>query len=866
MLRRNSASRRFGLPRRKITRNRLLRTESLESREMLSAAHLLPSYASLRDFLPASSQPAPRVVAPSVMAAVNTTHTLASSPSTALASVAITAAAGTTVSGVTEQLAAQGFNSSGNALSSTSLSYSWFATTLPSGARAPIFSLSGNNAAANTTATFSKAGVYGLEVRATDASGHTAISTMTVTVTQTFTAVCVTPGCGTLVKAAGQRFSAIGLDQFGAAMAAPVTVTWSASTVPSGAAAPSFSANGSSAAGNTTATFSRAGNYGVTATLSDANHHVLSASTNLTVTPALSSVLFTSGAAAVVAGTTVQLAAEGLDQFGNVLSSTLTYTWSATTLPSGARSPSFSASGSSAAAGTVATFSKAGVYGLTVKIADASGLAASGTITVTVNQTMSGVALDVSTLQLAAGGIHQFTARGLDQFQNAMIVQPSFTWAASAGRISGAGLFTAPTATGSATVTATSGALRGASTVTMIASSAGFLGIQDPALAGLVQSLDADGSISRNDMIRILDSVAAGSTVSATDYADLKTILSRAATLDMPGYVRVLAGDVVNGNAANAHYQGQALGNLAAGCSASRLIELVDKWFLGTDHPNSDGYAYSAAAGSLFGSGPRYTDVQQGELGDCYFIATLGTIAKSNPAAITNMFIANGDGTWTVRFYANGVADYVTVDNMLPTDSYGNLIYAGLGDVANNSSNKLWIPLAEKAYAQWNETGLEGRNGQNDYASIAGGWMGDVDAQVLGSQAAEYGINNATKQIMIAALAANQAVTTGTNDNPNNGLYGDHAYLVIGYNSATDTFTLYNPWGYDQPGALSWSQLEASCTDFAVANTAGTAPISAVPSALAGAAAELARLRFFSAAAQAQATAAAFSFHGGEAA
>ena len=30
------------------------------------------------------------------------------------------------------------------------------------------------------------------------------------------------------------------------------------------------------------------------------------------------------------------------------------------------------------------------------------------------------------------------------------------------------------------------------------------------------------------------------------------------------------------------------------------------------------------------------------------------------------------------------------------------------------------MPLVEKAYAQWNETGREGRDGQNAYASLNG--------------------------------------------------------------------------------------------------------------------------------------------------
>ena len=38
-------------------------------------------------------------------------------------------------------------------------------------------------------------------------------------------------------------------------------------------------------------------------------------------------------------------------------------------------------------------------------------------------------------------------------------------------------------------------------------------------------------------------------------------------------------------------------------------------------------------------------------LGDCYLISALGTLADSNPAAIQNMIINNGDGTYTVRFY-----------------------------------------------------------------------------------------------------------------------------------------------------------------------------------------------------------------------
>ena len=86
----------------------------------------------------------------------------------------------------------------------------------------------------------------------------------------------------------------------------------------------------------------------------------------------------------------------------------------------------------------------------------------------------------------------------------------------------------------------------------------------------------------------------------------------------------------------------------------------------------------------------------QGELGDCYFISSLGTIAKASPAAIRNMFIDNGDGTWTVRFYANGTADYVTVDNMLPTDSNGYLVYADYGFALHQLQQQAVDPAGRK--------------------------------------------------------------------------------------------------------------------------------------------------------------------------
>jgi hypothetical protein len=360
------------------------------------------------------------------------------------------------------------------------------------------------------------------------------------------------------------------------------------------------------------------------------------------------------------------------------------------------------------------------------------------------------------------------------------------------------------------------------------------LGLQDPALASLTQTLfSADGSINRSDMIRILQSVASDGVVSGTDLNDLKTILADAPTLNIPGYVQVLAGDVVNGSPANANYQGQPLGNLQAGDSGTQLNDLIGKWFYGADVPNAGTYSYQTIAGSLFVTSPAYTDMRQGSLSDCYLVSALGSLAESSPASIRNMFIDNGDGTWSVRFYTTaGKADYVTVNRLLPVNAGGYLVYDGMGLSAGNEANDLWLPLAEKAYAQWNETGNEGRDGTNTYSGLQNGWMQTVYAQVLGySAGANFGFTASGQQTLISAATSGEAVTLATNSAPGNGLFASHAYVVTGYDSGSGTFTLYNPVGASVPSPLTYAQLQASCTCFAFADPSGSVAPSTVGTA-----------------------------------
>jgi len=383
-----------------------------------------------------------------------------------------------------------------------------------------------------------------------------------------------------------------------------------------------------------------------------------------------------------------------------------------------------------------------------------------------------------------------------------------------------------------------------------------FLYLQDSDLAHLTRSLDADGSISRDDMMAILRRVETYGNLSATDFNDLKTIITDAAVLNMPNYVAVLAGDVVNGNTANAHYQDSTPGNLAIGSTPAHLETLVSKWFLGTDHPRANApdpnvnYGYESVAGLPFGPDnnhvPSYNDVAQGRAATCYFDSTLAAIAVANPQVIQNMIqdngCENGHHTWTVRFYADGVADYVTVDDQLPVDAQHQLVYDGYSWSAQDSSKFIWLPLLEKAYAQWTETGKvtftslvttstrSPTNSYSDYPTgIGGGYPVDVFAEVVNARATEiigdavqWSPTSSEAQVskLNLALAQGEAVAVffpplrGSTQPP---LGQDHVYALTDYDTQQGTYTLRNPYFSGgpnnlspQPGAVTWSQIGAA--------------------------------------------------------
>ncbi|WP_169797347.1 C2 family cysteine protease [Janibacter limosus] len=118
------------------------------------------------------------------------------------------------------------------------------------------------------------------------------------------------------------------------------------------------------------------------------------------------------------------------------------------------------------------------------------------------------------------------------------------------------------------------------------------------------------------------------------------------------------------------------------------------------DNPNYDPDRGSAEdteiKGPLFRDGVSPTDVEQGSLNDCWFIASMQSIAATDPDVIERNITDNGDGTYDVTLYRDGEPVTYRVDATLPAHGQ-NPVFA---DNSSSDERELWPLLYEKAMAQ----------------------------------------------------------------------------------------------------------------------------------------------------------------------
>src|SRR5581483_3092538 len=105
--------------------------------------------------------------------------------------------------------------------------------------------------------------------------------------------------------------------------------------------------------------------------------------------------------------------------------------------------------------------------------------------------------------------------------------------------------------------------------------------------------------------------------------------------------------------------------------------------------PGDSGTLVDFADHPLFAAaGPTKDDIFQGLTGDCYWLSKLAAIANYDTEYVRKLVAPLGDGSFAIRFYRNGVEDYLRVDADLWSDASAKPLYARTGQ-----DGSIWVPI-----------------------------------------------------------------------------------------------------------------------------------------------------------------------------
>jgi hypothetical protein len=276
-------------------------------------------------------------------------------------------------------------------------------------------------------------------------------------------------------------------------------------------------------------------------------------------------------------------------------------------------------------------------------------------------------------------------------------------------------------------------------------------------------------------------------------------------------------------------------GNAAAASAAIHVFQRVKKHrnipltlkFLTADHQGEDGrrrdkpedapnfqddyedfVAHIAESPRVLFTSPRaptLEGISQGELGDCYFLCAVGAAVARDSSAIRGLFHPNPDGTCTLRFPGERVVHETKL-----TDAE-----IALGSSAGRQG--LWLNVLEKSFGAMHvKISRTGKASSMSLDTIADGGDADRAIEVLTGHKAEtiairQGEDNhlpgakemailegkVRKRLQIAAQRR-LLICCGTPEgHVPPGMVDDHDYAILGYDRASDTVHLWNPWGND---------------------------------------------------------------------
>jgi hypothetical protein len=184
--------------------------------------------------------------------------------------------------------------------------------------------------------------------------------------------------------------------------------------------------------------------------------------------------------------------------------------------------------------------------------------------------------------------------------------------------------------------------------------------------------------------------------------------------------------------------------------------------------------------------------IDQGNLGDCYFLASVAGQANRDPDSIRKMIKDNGNGTYTVTF-----ANRKPITINAPTD-------AEIGRYSTGTDDGMWVRILEKAYVHARDRSRLIK-AADPYKAVEGGFLfqgqGAMTGSVPGYRLTKVLSDKQVVDFVRKGTENNRLMTASTGpklggkDETRDGLAKSHVYTVVGYNETKGTIRIRNPWG-----------------------------------------------------------------------
>lgn len=194
---------------------------------------------------------------------------------------------------------------------------------------------------------------------------------------------------------------------------------------------------------------------------------------------------------------------------------------------------------------------------------------------------------------------------------------------------------------------------------------------------------------------------------------------------------------------------------------------------------------------------PAPTGIHQGQVGDCWFLASLAAVAE-HPDRISTKIVNPGvypnSGAFRIYFWARNNWVGMNVDDRLPSIKWGNGFHTWA--TSKSTQGAWWTPLFEKAYAKFNQNydRITGGSGNEGLKALTG-------MPVQRYQFAKTPIAEAWSRFS-AYSSRNFPMTTPCCRAANaDGLVSGHAYTFMGTVQLSNGVKLAhvrNPWGKER--------------------------------------------------------------------